>query len=451
MRGFCTGMLLLVLPACGRPAPESAPSPEATGVPVSADLDTVREAHEVSFSPDQWERITRMADVPALPEDPTNRVADDLAAAEFGHRLFFDPRLSGTGGVSCATCHDPALDFTDGLRVAEGVGLNRRNTPTVLNAAHQRWLTWDGRSDSLWAQALEPLENEVEMAGDRTSVVRLVAGDPVYRQRYESVFGPLPELGVIPDEMARPTRDGSSDEATRRWDALPESTRSMINEVFVNVGKSIGAYQRRLISADAPFDRFVESVASGRYQPVAGFGDAEVRGLGLFSGEAGCWECHAGPMITTGEFHNIGIPPMAGGMPTDSGRFAGATIVKQDPFNASGAFSDHTQGPRARLVRTLIETPENWGRFRTPSLREVSRTAPYMHEGRFDTLEDVVEFYSTLEGAVQLDHHQELVLEPLDLDDRERADLVAFLEALDGTPREPRFAQSPPAMANNGS
>ena len=169
----------------------------------------------------------------------------------------------------------------------------------------------------------------------------------------------------------------------------------------------------------------------------------------MFSGDAGCWECHAGPMITTGEFHNIGIPPVAGGMPTDSGRFAGATIVKQDPFNASGAYSDHTQGPRGRLVRTLIETPENWGRFRTPSLREVSQTAPYMHEGRFDTLEEVVRFYSTLEGASQLDHHQELVLEPLGLSDQEVQDLVAFLESLDGTPLEPRFAGAPPNPPDN--
>ena len=105
-------------------------------------------------------------------------VADDLAAARFRQRLFFDPRLSGNGQVSCATCHDPAQEFTDGLRLAEGVGLNRRNTPTVLNAGHHRWLTWDGRSDSLWAQALEPLENEVEMNGDRTSIVGLVAEDP---------------------------------------------------------------------------------------------------------------------------------------------------------------------------------------------------------------------------------------------------------------------------------
>ncbi|MEC9157618.1 MAG: hypothetical protein VYB77_05775, partial [Planctomycetota bacterium] len=157
-------------------------------------------------------------------------------------------------------------------------------------------------------------------------------------------------------------------------------------------------------------------------------------------------ECHAGPMITTGEFHNIGVPPVAGGMPTDSGRHAGTSIVKRDPFNAAGEWSDHPEGGRARMVRTLVETPDNWGRFRTPSLREVSRTAPYMHEGRFETLEDVVRFYSTLEGAVQLDHHQESVLEPLHLDDEEVAQLVAFLESLDGQPVDPAFASAPGAV-----
>ena len=445
MRAVIGSIALLGLAGCGQPAAE--PESEAPVSAVTPDLDSVRGTHDVAFTPIQWDRITRMASIPSLPANPTNRVADDLSAAEFGHQLFFDQRLSGTGSVSCATCHDPKRDFTDGLRVAQGVGTNSRNTPTVFNAAHHRWLTWDGRSDSLWAQALEPLENPVEMAGDRTSIARLIAEDPGYRDAYESIFGPVPELVSVPEEVARPTRDGTQDEATQRWEALPQPTREAINDVFVNVGKSIGAYQRRLGSGNAPFDRFVDSVASGHYQPVSEFSDSEIRGLELFSGAAGCWECHAGPMITTGEFHNIGIPPVAGGMPTDSGRFAGATIVKQDPFNASGAYSDHTQGSQGRLVRTLIETPENWGRFRTPSLREVSQTAPYMHEGRFETLEEVVRFYSTLDGAVQLDHHQELVLTPLNLSDQELSDLVAFLKALDGIPLEPRFAQSPPSIA----
>ena len=117
--------------------------------------------------------------------------------------------------------------------------------------------------------------------------------------------------------------------------------------------------------------------------------------------------------------------------------------MKDDPFNAAGRYSDDTTGPNARLVRGLIDSPENWGRFRTPSLREVARTAPYMHEGRFKTLEEVLRFYSTLEGAVQLDHHQEKVLEPLDLSDSEISDLIAFLRSLNGTPSAPECATSP--------
>ena len=134
---------------------------------------------------------------------------------------------------------------------------------------------------------------------------------------------------------------------------------------------------------------------------------------------------------------------VSGGMPTDSGRFAGADVVGDVVFNAAGPHSDQADGTRARLVRSLVNSPDNWGRFRTPSLREVSRTAPYMHEGRFKSLEEVVRFYSTLEGAVQLDHHQETMLTPLDLSEAQQAALVAFLETLDGFPNEPELAQAP--------
>ena len=105
----------------------------------------------------------------------------------------------------------------------------------------------------------------------------------------------------------------------------------------------------------------------------AEFPPAALRGLALFTGKAGCWECHAGPMLTTGEFHDTGVPPVAGGMPTDAGRFTGAQVVKNDPFNAAGVWSDAPDGDRAQLIRGLVNSPDNWGRFRTPSLREVSK------------------------------------------------------------------------------
>lgn len=392
-----------------------------------------------------------MAVVPELPADPTNRVADDVGAAELGHRLFFDTRLSGNDAVSCATCHDPARDFTDGRRVAQGIGENTRNAPTVLNAAYHRWLTWDGRADSLWAQALEPMENDIEMGGDRVAIVRTVAGDPDLRARYEEVFSSFPDLsGASLPEHARPRRDEATDAWSEAWERIDPERREEVTTAFVNIGKSIGAYQRRLISMDSSFDRFVASAESGTYVPVAGFSDGAVRGLALFVGDAGCWECHAGPMLTTAEFHDIGVPPVAGGMPTDAGRFAGADVVKKDPFNAAGVYSDARDGNQARLVRSLLNSPDNWGRFRTPSLREVSRTAPYMHEGRFASLAEVVRYYSTLEGAVQLDHHQETVLAPLELDELEQADLVEFLESLDGRPVEPELAVKPPVRTMGG-
>ncbi len=202
IRPLAAPALLAFAVGCGEP-PESKPSPEAR-----AEL-----LEELGFSPGQWRRVLSMAEVPDLPPDPTNRLADDTMAAEFGHHLFFDPRLSGNGRVSCATCHDPALDFTDGRRVSIGVSENIRNAPTVLNTAYHRWLTWDGRADSLWAQALEPLENDVEMGGDRVAILRTVAADPELSARYESLFGPLPELASdrVP-EHARPRRDGGRDE-----------------------------------------------------------------------------------------------------------------------------------------------------------------------------------------------------------------------------------------------
>ena len=431
---FLLPLVWLPFPGCGgAEAPSPEPAARTHAEAVSA----------IGLDAERWARVRSMAEIPELPPDPTTRVADDPMAIELGHQLFFDARLSGNGKVSCATCHDPGLDFTDGRAVAMGVGVNRRNSPTILNSGYHRWLTWDGRADSLWAQALEPMENDVEMGGDRLGILRTVAADPELRRRYESIFGPLPELeaGGLP-EHARPRRDGGQDDWSRAWSSISPDDQASITTAFVNLGKSLGAYQRQLVSANAPFDRFVEAVESGSIESE-GFSPQAIEGLALFVGEAGCWECHAGPMLTTGAFHDIGVPPVAGGMPTDSGRFAGADLVGDDVFNAAGPHSDRADGTRARLVRSLVNSPDNWGRFRTPSLREVSRTAPYMHEGRFKSLEEVVRFYSTLEGAVQLDHHQETMLTPLDLSESEQAALVAFLETLDGFAAEPDLARTP--------
>src|SRR5262249_10473588 len=132
----------------------------------------------------------------APPVDPSNSVADDEGAARLGQRLFFDRRLS-SGEVSCSTCHDPGHGFSDRKPVSEGVGQGRRHTPSLWNVAYNRWYFWDGRRDSLWSQALTPMESESEMGGTRLQVAHLVAADPELRGAYESVFGPLPDVSDL--------------------------------------------------------------------------------------------------------------------------------------------------------------------------------------------------------------------------------------------------------------
>ena len=137
-------------------------------------------AELVSLTAEEVARIARMAPVAAFPSDPTNRFADDERAAELGHRLFFDTRISPKG-VSCATCHDPAKHFTDGLPLARGIGVTTRNAPTVVDSGRRRWVGWDGKFDSLWSQALAPIENPVEMGSSRERLQQVVRDDAALR------------------------------------------------------------------------------------------------------------------------------------------------------------------------------------------------------------------------------------------------------------------------------
>jgi len=360
----------------------------------------------------QLRRVLRMGRTRTPPPDPTNRVADSESAAMLGQRLFFDPRLSANGAVSCATCHEPDRGFTDGRRRAVGLSEGTRNTQGLLDIADLQWFTWDGRADTLWSQALHPFENPGEMGTTRIELLERIRSIPELKHDFEALFGPLPP-SVAPDQA-------TADE------------RTAIDRAFSNVGKAIAAYERRLRTGPSPFDLEVERLRSRSQEAVPGFGDAERRGLKLFVTTAGCWRCHHGSSLSDGSFHSIGVPPLDGGLPSDRGRLDAIARLKASPFNAAGRFSDDPSGPRAQVTLALTEEPALWGTVRTPSLRNVARTAPYMHEGQFDTLEEVVRFYSTLEGAIA-DHHGERVLEPLALSDAQIADLVAFLKSLDGT------------------
>ena len=378
--------------------------------------------------------------LPPAPEDPTNAVANDPLAQRFGHRLFFDQRLSANGAVACATCHRPERRFTDGLRLAVGLSLGQFNTPSLVGAAYSPWQFWNGRKDSLWAQAASPLESPIEHGSSRTTVARLIAADANYRTAYETLFGPLPALPV-----------GES-----------AAGAGVMTEVFINAAKVIAAYERLLLPGESRFDRYAASLfrpagvrpdadqphqvqdmpsirirepeagkpTANPQQPAqAGSGNGitrmEMEGLRLFIGKAQCINCHNGPLFSNHEFHNTGLLPAPGGLP-DLGRIVGVDLVREDPFNCLGPHSDAATADCAelRFQRTGVEL---LGARKTPSLRNLGGTGPHMHAGQFPSLSEVLDHYNRAPNAI-VGHNE---AKPLNLLPYELKRLEAFLHTLD--------------------
>jgi cytochrome c peroxidase len=288
----------------------------------------------------------RMFARPALP----GAALQPAPLVELGRRLFHDPRLSGNGRRSCATCHDPQRGFADGRDKALALwgGELRHNTPSLWNVAASKQLFWDGRAKSLEEQARVPIEAADEMAGDWPRIIALLGED-----------------GEITALAARSAPDAPALDA-----AL--------------VLRALAAFERTLVSPVTRFDRWIAGEASA-------LTPSEINGFGIFTGKGGCARCHSGWRFTDDELHDIGLP-----MRRRSGE--------------------------ARLDRFATQ------RFKTPSLRELSATAPYMHDGSKATLQDVVRHYA---GGLQ----KRAAVSPnikrdLRLDARERADLVAFLLTL---------------------
>ncbi len=380
-----------------------------------------------TLTPEIAQRVARNPPLSAVPPDPTNRFAQSLEAARLGHLIFFDERFSASGTVSCASCHDPAHGFADARRVAVGEGSGARHSMSVLNSAYNRWFTWDGRADTQWSQALQPFETPHEHNFPRKRVVQEVAQDAQLRALYASAFGAEPPMGTAADDAQR------------------------IDAAFANIGKAIAAYERKLITGPSAYDRWWFKHMAGDPRADAELTVQQRRGLELFFGKANCWQCHHGPAFTDGEFHLIGVPASSDNLPADPGRYAVVEGVRDNPFNAAGPHSDDPTGKQARISASLVRSPDLWGQVKTPSLRTAAMTPPYLHQGQLPTLESVVQFYSTLEGATALDHHREQVLAKLDLTPQEQKDLVAFLHAINGPPPGPPWGVPPVGTTAAGS
>ncbi|TGR20547.1 MULTISPECIES: cytochrome c peroxidase [unclassified Mesorhizobium] len=358
--------------------------------------------------------------LPALKPDTTNRFADVPAAAALGSTLFFDVGMSRDGTVSCSTCHKIDRQFQDDLPQAVGVGRTNRRTMPLAGVARDPWFFWDGRRDSLWAQALTPLENPLEQAGNRTAYAHYMKAR--FGERYERIFGPLPDFSGVPLN-ASPL---GSDTEKAAWNAMSDAQRDAINSVYANIGKAIAAFERSIEPTPTRFDRFALDLATGA-EPKgdAAFSREEILGLKLFIGKANCVTCHNGPRFTDNGFHNTGVPPVAG-LPADRGRVEAVAQVEADPFNCFGAYRDGEANACGELRFMVKDAPELVRAYKTPSLRGAATRPPYMHAGQFSSLDEVVAHYAkaapSVEGVSEV--------HPLELSDRERAALVAFLKTL---------------------
>jgi cytochrome c peroxidase len=305
-------------------------------------------------------------------QDPANEALRNPALENLGRFLFFDPRLSGDGSMSCATCHDPAKSYTDGRALSRAYAGSDgfRNTKTILNAMRASTFYWDGRlsGSDPETQVRDAITETHFMNMDGRLMLERLKQIPEYVQMFADVFGE----GVEPS--------------------------------FGSTLRAIAAFEKTLVTGPTPYD--LEELS-----------ESAVRGRELFEGSAGCTTCHSGDDFTDGEAHSVGVPENNSLFDEPLRHLTYRSFIKA--MGVPGYMSVRRDVGRF----TVTKDAGDIGRFMTPSLRQASRTAPYMHNGVFPTLTEVAKFYSEGAGGTR---------EPLNLSGNEIDDLVAFLESLTG-------------------
>jgi len=305
---------------------------------------------------------------------------------ELGKMLFFDGRLSGNGATPCSVCHlaDEGWDFPDKISPGYPGTVHWRNSQTIINSAYYKKLFWAGSSKSLEGQARSAARGGVAGNGEDDMMEAKLAFVPEYRQRFREVFGDI-------------------------WPNVR------------NAYRAIAAFERTLVQRDTPFDTYMRG-------DDAALTNAQKKGLKLFTGKAGCVQCHNGALLSNEKYYNLGVPAYDG---WDNDALAQITF----------RFEIYAKGVTEDKYRKLKDDPglyfrtkqtADFGKFRVPSLRYTKYTAPYMHNGMLASLEDVVDFYNLGGGRNEFAASKSKLIKPLNLNKAERADLVAFLESLSG-------------------
>jgi cytochrome c peroxidase len=337
---------------------------------------------------------------PSVAVDSSNRVSGDADAIALGKVLFEATELSIDSTMSCSSCHDRDRSYTTPDPKAIGRIVLTRNSPTVENLAGLRWYGWAGKSDSLWAASIHPIIANAEMAHTAESL-KIALENSAYAADFEAVFGPF---------------------ATQE----PE-------EVLVNTAKSLAAFMEKLVTPYTAFDAFRDDLQADDFESAGTYPIAAQRGLKLFLGRGNCAFCHSGPRFSNNEFHDAGVPYFVNDTEVDSGRFGGLQNLLASPYTLDGAWSDDPEKSGAWAVQNVRQSHADFGIFRTPSLRGVAGTSPYMHDGSLVDLEAVVQHYNTIDME-RLHTDGEAILRPLNLSDQDAADLVAFLRSLSAAP-----------------
>jgi cytochrome c peroxidase len=345
-----------------------------------------------------------------LPAARGNAHAEDLNATVFGFHVFFDARFSRNQAVRCESCHSVDFGFADNEAVpTKGIAPGERNSPTIFNAARYTTFLWDGRADTLWSQPLMAFENATEMDFTRLEIVHLLK--TLYDKEYSNVFGALPDVS---DATRFPARGAPGDPV---FDAMAEADKDSVNRVVANVGKALEAYMRKVATGPSAVDRYLGGA-------VDALDEREIQGMYVFA-SAGCLNCHNGPALSDNAFHNLGVPALQGQEP-DEGRAAGVPLLQSNEFNQLGPFFDGEREPALGDVTPVL------GGFRTPSLRNLPRSAPYGHNGVFPTLRAVVDFHLEATPGEGFVGKVDPLLKKRNLSEDERDALVKFLEALVG-------------------
>lgn len=315
--------------------------------------------------------------LPPVPVPEDNPITPEKV--ELGKRLFFDARLSADGSLACVSCHLPDQGWTTNtpLSPAYPTNMERRNSQTLINVAYHKALLWDGRAGALEKQALGPIQNPLHMNQNLDLLVEKLKAVPDYVERFQKVFG----TSVSPEGL----------------------------------GKALAAFERTLITRNAPFDRYME----GDRHAIS---ESALRGMELFKGKARCILCHNGPNFSDSQFHNLGVPAAP--------LLAHPLVQAAIRFDAKRMNVQEYQQVKEDLGRYLVTKEEqDKGAFKTPTLRNVTQRDPYMHNGVFQSLEEVIDFYDRGGGAVS---GKSPLVQPLGLTPQEKRDLLAFLQALAG-------------------